>query len=186
MIQLWPSDHEISANSWYFIGFCIQSHNFTLHTVFWPVSNTSTGFRSRFHPQIFARKCLFTEHPTHVVVIPPHDAQSRKCALTIGRTPDLGIHSTMSTVLGRHRSRPIKWKWYEGFLFSAALTMQLFASLALLALLKPHPALAATVAANVKHITLDIVNAHVAPDGFSRCMFVNHASSYFPSLTHSI
>jgi hypothetical protein len=48
--------------------------------------------------------------------------------------------------------------------------MQLFASLALLALLKPHPALAATVAANVKHITLDIVNAHVAPDGFSRCM----------------
>lgn len=47
--------------------------------------------------------------------------------------------------------------------------MQYFlASTALLALLKPHPAAAAAIGANVKAVTLDIVNAKLAPDGFLR------------------
>lgn len=42
------------------------------------------------------------------------------------------------------------------------------ASAALLALLKPHPAAGLAVDANIKDVTLDIVNARLAPDGFLR------------------
>ncbi|KAF8071931.1 Cu-oxidase-domain-containing protein [Lyophyllum atratum] len=58
----------------------------------------------------------------------------------------------------------------------------LFASTALLALLKPHPASAAIVE-TVKSVTLDIVNRRLAPDGFLRSTIVANGQYPGPAIT---
>lgn len=58
----------------------------------------------------------------------------------------------------------------------------LLASTALLALLKPHPASAATFP-SVKSVTLDIVNKNLAPDGFLRSTVVANGQYPGPAIT---
>ncbi|KAJ7464453.1 Cu-oxidase-domain-containing protein [Mycena latifolia] len=63
--------------------------------------------------------------------------------------------------------------------------MQLLASLALLAVLKPHPALSVAVEAvsPVKAVTLDIINANLAPDGFTRSAVTANGTFPGPIIT---
>ncbi|KAK7024890.1 laccase 2 [Favolaschia claudopus] len=61
--------------------------------------------------------------------------------------------------------------------------MQLLSSVLLLALLKPHPLRGAVVRPVTKHITLDIVNGHVAPDGFSRSAVLANGTFPGPVIT---
>lgn len=62
----------------------------------------------------------------------------------------------------------------------------LLASTALLALFKPHHAagLAIESRADVKHVTLNVVNTQLAPDGFSRSTIKNLLPSPKLTLAH--
>ncbi|RDB26311.1 Laccase-2 [Hypsizygus marmoreus] len=59
----------------------------------------------------------------------------------------------------------------------------LFASAALLALLKPHPVASLAVDASIKAVTLDIVNKNLAPDGFLRSTIVANGQYPGPAIT---
>ncbi|KAG6811126.1 hypothetical protein H0H92_008859 [Tricholoma furcatifolium] len=60
----------------------------------------------------------------------------------------------------------------------------LLATSALLALLRPHPALGAALArSKVKEVTLDIVNTHLAPDGFERAVITANGQYPGPLIT---